>query len=169
MNEQDKRYRIGRAREVLRDIHHILVATVNEDGSPHASPVLFVFDDRLHGFWASSLAALHSQNIARDPRVFLCVFDSLNGHSGLFLSGTAVALTDRPAIIRGHGYLQVLKKKLFGDDLADITGYIGESPQRIYEFTPEQAWVNHSDRQDGVIVRDRRYEITISELLAYER
>jgi hypothetical protein len=164
IDKQDRRRRIDRAKEVLRDIHHVPVSTVNSDGSPHASPVLFVFDDALHGFWASSPDSLHSQNIARDPRVFLCVFDSRAGHSGLFLSGTAVELSGRQTVARGLERLETLKKQLYGDEMANISGYIDAGSQRVYEFIPEHAWVNHSERQGGVIVRDWRYEIDMNDL-----
>jgi hypothetical protein len=164
MNDQDRQRRIERAREVLRDIHHVPIATVNEDGSPHASPVLFAFDGKLHGFWASSPTSQHSQNIVRDGRVFLAVFDSRGGHSGLFLSGIAAEVIDQQDIVQGLQYLEVLKKNLYGSGMADLSTYMGQGPQRIYEFIPERAWVNHSERQGGAIIRDQRYEIPLSEL-----
>jgi general stress protein 26 len=165
MDEQEKKQRIKRARELLRDIHNIPVTTVNEDGSPHASPVFLVFDNQLHGFWASSPSSLHSQNIARDSRVFLVVFDSREGHGGLFLSGVAGALIDREAIIQGIKQLRVEKKKLEGGEIGDATNYMGDGLQRIYHFSPEHAWVNYSNKLGDVIVRDHRYEIAFSDLI----
>jgi hypothetical protein len=163
MTEEDKRTHIDRARELLRDIHHIPIGTVNEDGTPHVSPVFLAFDDTLHGFWASSPGSLHSQNITRDPRIFLNVFDSRNGHGGLFLSGVAVELTDRQSIISGLEQLSILKKD-FDSEMGNVESYMGNSTQRIYEFIPEQAWVNHSEKQGNVIVRDRRYKIELRDL-----
>lgn len=166
VNEEEQQHRLERARAVLREIHHIPIATVNEDGSPHSSPVLLALDDLMHGFWGSSPESMHSQNIVRDPRVFLAVFDSRGGHSGLFLSGAAKELADLRAIRHGLELLDELKRTLYGDGMADVASYMDDGEQRIYEFIPEHAWVNHSERQGGVIVRDRRYEIPIQELLA---
>jgi general stress protein 26 len=168
MNEQDKRHRIARAQTVLRDIHHIPLATVNQDGSPHSSPVFLVFDKDLRGFWASSQGSLHSQNIARDPRVFLSIFDSREGHSGLFLSGRATILTDHAAAQEGLERLQELKGAVYGS-MGDLSDYLIPSAQRIYAFVPERAWVNHSEKRQGVVVSDQRYEIALSELLASDR
>lgn len=164
MNEAEKRHRIARAKEVLREIHHIPVATVNPDGSPLASPVFLAFDVTLHGFWSSSPLSLHSQNIARDPRVFLVIFDSKDGHSGLFLSGTARELNTTEEVTRGLAVIRELKQRLYGD-MGEASMYSDGGAQRIYEFTPEHTWVNHSEKQHGVIVRDRRYEIAIAELV----
>lgn len=166
MNGEERRRRLDRARLVLQEIHHIPIATVNDDGSPLASPVLLAFDDQLHGFWASSPESMHSRNIVRDPRIFLSVFDSRGGHSGLFLAGIAIELASVQKIVRGRNLLDALKKSIGAGGVAATAGYMGVAPQRIYEFTPEHIWVNHSERQDGIIIRDRRYEIPISELLA---
>ena len=166
MNAEEQKQRLARAKEVLRDIHHIPVATVNKDGSPHASPVLFVFDSLLHGFWASNPESMHSQNILRDPRVFLAIFDSREGHSGLFLSGSATELIDPQAVQHGLALLGRLKKILYGDGMADAAEYMPTGRQRIYEFIPQHAWVNHSERQDGAIIRDSRYEIPLQQLLS---
>lgn len=165
MEPETKRYRLDRAKQVLRDIHHIPVATVNVDGSPHSSPVFMAFDDSLCGYWASNSDSLHSQNIARDPRVFLAIFDSRQGHSGLFLGGAAKELTNTADLRHGFDMLQQLKQQVYGT-LAARSAYAEKGQQRIYQFTPEHAWVNHSDKDTrGVIIRDRRYEVPISELL----
>jgi hypothetical protein len=166
MDEQTRQYHILRARAVLRDIHHIPVASVNKDGSPHTSPVLLVFNASLCGYWASSPDSLHSQNIARDPRVFLSIFNSREGHSGLFLAGTATELTERQAIATALDRRRLLKEELYGGDMGDVASYTGMGTQRIYEFTPEHAWVNHSEKQGCIIVHDQRYEITVGELPA---
>ncbi len=163
MDDETRRYRLSRAKEVLRDIHHIPVATVNEDGSPLSSPVFMAFDGLLHGFWSSSPESMHSKNIARDPRIFLAIFDSKEGHSGLFLSGKATVLNEPGPILAALERLAKLKGSLYGG-MGDVGHYI-EGPQRIYEFIPEKAWVNHSEKEGSVVVRDQRFEIPLSDLL----
>lgn len=164
MDDEERNRRITRAKEVLRDIHHVPIATVNEDGSPHASPVLFAFGGELHGFWASSPESLHSRNIARDPRVFLTIFDSKGGHGGLFLSGIAEELSSQQKIAQGYQYIERLRQEAYGEGMAELSSYTDPGPQRIYEFTPERAWVNHSERRNGALIFDSRYEISLQEL-----
>jgi hypothetical protein len=164
MDAQERQQRIARAKELLRDIHHVPIATVNADGSPHSSPVLMAFDERLHGYWASGPETQHSGNIARDPRVFLVLFDSRQGHSGLYIAGRAAVLGEEAAVAQAFARLDGLKRQLYGDGL-DPDLFSGRSLQRLYVVTPLHLSVNKSERNDdGAITRDRRYEIQLSEL-----
>lgn len=100
--------RLVRARQLLAEIHHVAIATVNEDGSPHDSPVFMAFDDELRAFWASNQDSQHSRNIARDGRVFLVIFDSRQGHGGLYISAHAKPL-EGGDIQHGYDCLKKLK------------------------------------------------------------
>lgn len=49
--------------------------------------------------------------------------------------------------------------------MGDISMYTGDSAQRLFKFIPATAWVNQSQRNEqGVIVRDMRVEIALSDL-----
>ena len=69
------------------------LATVNEDGSPWASP-LHVVTDGEAVYWFSKDATVHSQNIARDSRVSLSLFspDESKGPKGVYINGRAEKL-----------------------------------------------------------------------------
>lgn len=157
--------RLERARQLLRDIHHIPLATVNDDGTPHNTPVFMAFDDRLQGYWASHRETRHSRNIIRDGRVFLVVFDSREGHGGVYIEATAVPLEDLREAERGLGVLRQARQEL-GGTLGDVSDYSGYAGQRIYRAEPLKIWVNQSERNgQGVIIRDRRYAATVSVLM----
>lgn len=157
--------RIARARELLAEIHHVAVATVNDDGSPHNSPVYMAFDRALHGYWASHPASLHSRNIARDGKVFLAIFDSRQGHGGLFIEAEADVLSDKAEVAAALATLTLLKERLHGA-MGGPEAYADDAPQRLYRAVPRRLWVNQSEKNvDGVVVRDRRYEITITDLI----
>lgn len=156
--------KIDRARQLLAEIHHIPISTVNEDGSPHQSPVLMAFDSRLNGYWPSHPDSQHSRNIARDSRVFFVVFDSKEGHGGLFVEARARVLEGREQAELGYQALRGLKDRLYGV-MGPLELYI-EGAQRIYRAEPVRFWVNKSERDsDGAIIRDRRHEITLADLL----
>ena len=53
---------------------YMTLATVSEDGSPWATPVKFGYHDGLV-YWRSDPTATHSQNIERDGRVSMSVYD----------------------------------------------------------------------------------------------
>jgi len=61
--------------KILAAVKFCNLATVCDDGRPWNSPVFFVHDGESF-YWWSDQKAVHSQNIARDPRVFITVYDS---------------------------------------------------------------------------------------------
>ena len=84
----------------MENIEHILnenvigsIATINEDGSPWATPV-HVFSDDEAVYWFSLEDKQHSQNIARDPRVSLTLpsLDMSHGPKAVYISGSAELL-----------------------------------------------------------------------------
>jgi general stress protein 26 len=156
--------RIARARQLVAEIHHVPLATVNQDGTPHNSPVFMAFDEALNGFWASNQETQHSKNIARAGRVFLVVFDSREGHGGLYIEAHAKVLETASEIEHGYQTLKELKAKAYGG-LGDPELYLGDSPQRIYQAIPKKFWVNNSERnEEGFIIRDYRVAISLQQL-----
>lgn len=73
-----------------------VIATVNEDGSPWATPVHMAADDA-YVYWFSKETRVHSQNIARDGRVSLSLFspDDSKGPKGIYINGRAEKLLDK--------------------------------------------------------------------------
>lgn len=63
-------------KDIVGSIKFCNIATVCEDGPPWNTPVFFVYDGELNFYWWSNQKAVHSQNILRDPRVFITVYDS---------------------------------------------------------------------------------------------
>lgn len=58
--------KMNRAKELIHTSKHISLATTNADGSPHNSPVKFLYDEKLENiYWDSNVETLHSQNILR--------------------------------------------------------------------------------------------------------
>ena len=64
------------------------LATVNADGTPLSTP-LHVASDGEYIYWFSKESTVHSQNIARDPRVSLTLFspDESRGPKGVYVNG----------------------------------------------------------------------------------
>lgn len=164
MDEHILRERIARVRQLLMEIHHVPLATVSEDGSPHNSPVFMAFDENLNGYWASDMRTLHSKNIARTGQVFLVIFDSREGHGGLYIRAMAKVLEDPKEAEHGYQTLKRLKEQMYGN-IGSLDLYIGDAPQRMYCAEPQQLWVNRSERDaEGRIIRDLRYEISPDQL-----
>jgi len=64
---------LDEAREVVREQHRAVLATVREDGTPQMSPVLVAVDDEGRVLVSTREAALKVRNLRRDPRLWLCV------------------------------------------------------------------------------------------------
>ena len=64
------------------------LATVNADGTPWSTP-LHVASDGKYVYWFSKESTVHSQNIARNPRVSLTLFspDESRGPKGVYVNG----------------------------------------------------------------------------------
>lgn len=86
---------------ILRHNAYGTISTICQDGSPWATPVHIVYDETAL-YWLSPVSTLHSQNIARDGRVFITIFNS---------SQTVAEPADRAAL-----YIQTQARKLEGDD-----------------------------------------------------
>lgn len=81
------------ARAILDETVLGTLATVNEDGSPWATPV-HVFADEEAVYWFSNLDKQHSLNVTHEPRVSVAVFspDESNGPKGVYFNGSVRVL-----------------------------------------------------------------------------
>lgn len=156
--------RLARVKEILKAVKHPAIATVNEGGSPHNTPVFGVLDDDLHLYWASHPASVHSQNITRTGQAFIVLFDSMGAlGGGLFMQCSARQL-EQSELPAGLAIFNAARQQL-GREPISIAEVSGDSPQRLYSAIPEKLWVNMAERNEqGHVVRDRRHEITLEDL-----
>jgi hypothetical protein len=96
----------------------------------------------------------------------LVLFDAMPGQGGgLYIQGRVQELhADSPEF--RHAYLVAKKvKDETAAPMAEAADYLRPGGQRLYQVTPEKLWVNASEKgPNGVIVRDRRYEILITDI-----
>jgi PPOX class probable F420-dependent enzyme len=64
---------LDEAREVIREQHRAVLATLRTDGTPQMSPVLVAVDDEGRVLVSTREAALKVRNLRRDSRLWLCV------------------------------------------------------------------------------------------------
>jgi PPOX class probable F420-dependent enzyme len=64
---------LDEAREVVREQHRAVLATMRSDGTPQMSPVLVALDDEGRVLVSTRETALKVRNLRRDPRMWLCV------------------------------------------------------------------------------------------------
>jgi nitroimidazol reductase NimA-like FMN-containing flavoprotein (pyridoxamine 5'-phosphate oxidase superfamily) len=128
-----------RVAELLTLQPYFNVAT-ESNGQPWNSPVWAAWDGEFNLYWSSWVNAVHSRNIAANPRVFLTLFDSTrkrgtNNLRCLYLQGTAEEVT---AVAEADMAFRLL----YPDDAVDTSGFLGNGQKRFYRATPTRAWLN---------------------------
>ena len=120
------------------------LATVADDGSPHAANLQYVSDDRLSLYWVSSPGSAHSRHLAARPAAALAIYahtdDPPNIH-GLQLHGHAAALTPNTAVYHHTLKLYLYRFTFVANDeklKAAVTA------QTFYQFTPTRLrWIDN--------------------------
>ena len=143
----------ARARWLLETQRLMTVATVDDSGKPHISPVEFVHDDENNLYWVSSKTATHSENIRKRPDVAIVVFVD-DPSDGVFVDARAAELDDEAEIRRAIDLLarpQPSKFKVKRPD--DVTG---DASWRIYKATRGETTVLTDSTENGQAVTIRR-------------
>ena len=122
-------------RAFLDDERYVVVATVDEDGTPRQATVWYTLDgDEI--VINSAIGRRWPSNLLRDPRVSLAVLDADNGYRWVGLNGTVRPVTDlataRADIV---SMARRYPEEVPGDREKDIARF--ESQQRIsFRITP---------------------------------
>jgi PPOX class probable F420-dependent enzyme len=101
------------ARKLLEGPHTAVLTTLNRDGSPHSSPVWFLFDDLGDAsvVWVSVRTGRQKAvNLMRDPRASLVVVDPEDPQRYVEVRGTVTVADDpdyrvRDGVVRKHGFV----------------------------------------------------------------
>lgn len=124
--------------KILKELKYMTLATVCEDGSPWNSPVAHSPLKDLVFYWGSTEDSIHSQNIRRDERAFVVIYDSTAPEGkgeGVYMKGEAEELDEKEGLVR------------------------------MYRFIPHQIWINDDEKDaNGKYLKDFRVEIDIEEL-----
>jgi hypothetical protein len=161
---EDLQNKIKRAKELIFTSRHISIATVNEDGSPHNSPVRFLYDPKLeYVYWGSRPESIHSKNIIRTAKIFCVLFDRIE-QGGVYMRGEkAHMLKDKELeeALKIHNNFRIKE----GKEPLELT-YYQDGPQKMWGAKITNLWVNYAERgPDGHLIKDGRTEITAKDLL----
>jgi Pyridoxamine 5'-phosphate oxidase len=164
-DQMDRRAHIERARELLKTARHAAMATVNEDGTPHNTPFMFLYEPDLSRiYWGSHPHSIHSKNIVRTGEVFFVWFDATE-RGGLYIKAKNAHSLSGPeleAALMIHNRVRATR----GQDLLKLSYYTGDRPQRMWSATPTNFWVNGAIRdEEGHMAEDIREEVTVNDLI----
>jgi hypothetical protein len=149
-------------KELLKNIRHCALATVNSDGSPHNTPLFCLFNQDLSKiYWGSHPDSLHSRNIERTHEGFVVIYDSVKpGLGGLYLTlKNAHCVTDSEL----SEALQIHNSKRAP---LDISYYQKPNAQRMWVADIVRIEIYGSIRDaEGHIYKEGRKEISAKELV----
>jgi general stress protein 26 len=88
-DQQEHQEQIELARKLLKTVRHAAYATVNEDGTPHNSPLFLIYNEDLTKLYIGSYSeSLHVKNMLRTGRVLAVIYDSfVKGQGGIYITG----------------------------------------------------------------------------------
>jgi len=155
---------IAKALELLKLPPYFNVATSHDD-EPWSSPVWAARDVGFNFYWSSWVKAVHSQNIERNPRAFLTLFDSTrprgtNNFRCLYLQCEVAVVTDQQEA--GNAF-----RLLYPDDAVSTADFLDPGQKRFYRAMPRRVWLNClSERQLTSSTMKMRVELPLDELRA---
>lgn len=138
---------LAEAAELLTDCRTASLATVDEDGKPHAANIQYVHDDRLRLYFVSSEDAAHSRHAAARPDAAVTVYHPDDTEPatirGLQMHGQVNAITDERE--QDTALAQYLSKFSFIADSHKLRGAVER--QTLYGFSP--SWLRLIDNRRG--------------------
>lgn len=154
------------AKEILKGLKYINIATVTKDGQPWNTPVRAVYDESYNLFWSSWASAQHSQNIRDNKRVFITVYGSSqrkgnDNQECLYIKAHAKQLDDEDSVAYALNYFYGL-----GDRRHTPSDFMEGQAKRIYQAVPEQVWLNQvSGTEINESATTERIEIPLNKLI----
>ena len=157
--------RLERAQALVRSVSNAAMASVNDDGSPHNTPLFIAFSpDFLMVYWSSNPVSQHSQNVARQSQAYFVLYDATAG-GGLYFPVHNIQIADGDSLARGltaYNRARVLNGK---QQPLLLPAFSQPNVQRLYCATVTSYSVNLSERDEsGKIVRDYRRTISAHHL-----
>jgi nitroimidazol reductase NimA-like FMN-containing flavoprotein (pyridoxamine 5'-phosphate oxidase superfamily) len=134
------------ARTIITKNTFLTLATVSEEGNPWITPLYFVFE-RESFYWYSRKDAEHSLNIVHNPTVSAVIYNTQatsESVGAVYASGGAYELSGADLKEAISTYFMKASRDdttLTQDIFSRVEDFAGDSPVRMYRFTPEKVWL----------------------------
>lgn len=154
-------------KELLKMARHVALATVNEDGTPHNTPLFFALSNDLKQiYFVSREESLHTKNFLRMGKAFAVIYDSNEFNGGIYLT------IDNGQVLQGselqNAYeIYIARCKEFDIDVLPEKFHLQDGGYNLYAGDIAKVEVYDAvEDPDGKLKEESRREITAKELLA---
>lgn len=154
--------------KLLKTVRHAAYATVNEDGTPHNSPLLLIYNENITKLYVGSYnRSLHCQNFERTGRAFAVLFDSFTkGRGGVYITGVNAHECQDDELMEALRVHNQVRAKHGSKPIAMSYYQAAKPSQRMYSIDIAKVEVYSSIRnKDGLIVSEARVAVNPEELV----
>jgi nitroimidazol reductase NimA-like FMN-containing flavoprotein (pyridoxamine 5'-phosphate oxidase superfamily) len=140
------------AKRILAECTYMVIGTSTKEGEPWIAPVLYVYDKEYNIYFLSAVDAVHSENILKNPKVSISIFDShqkIGISEGVQIEGRA-ELVEKAEIKKA---ITLYCEKVFPDSEVPPTTrynpeeYLGASEFRFFKVKPANTYITGEDRR----------------------
>ncbi|HZM63760.1 MAG TPA: pyridoxamine 5'-phosphate oxidase family protein [Candidatus Saccharimonadales bacterium] len=156
------------AKKLLKTVRHAAYATVNEDGTPHNSPLMLIYNEGLTKLYVGSHSeSLHCKNFVRTGNAFAVLFDSFTkGQGGVYITGVNAHECEGNELVKALRVHNTVRAK-HGSQPIGISYYQTPKPaQRMYSIDIAKIEIYSAIRNgDGLIISEARVKVSAEDLL----
>lgn len=150
---------VAAARNIIKTIPYITIASVSETGEPWNTPVFTAYDDRYNFFFSTDIESHKARNIRANSKVFLVIYDSTakpGSGIGVYIEGKARLLTDEAEKQAAYNALVNRRKPIAFHEFEDYL----DGPYGLYVVEPLHIYMNTNSQRIGQRV-DKKVEISL--------
>lgn len=156
------------AKNLLKTVRHAAYATMNEDCTPHNTPLMLVYSENLSKLYIGTHSgSLHTQNLLRTGKAFAVLYDSfVKGQGGVYITGENAHECESEELVEALRVHNAFRAK-YGSRPIDIKYYQQPKPsQRMYSIDVTKIEIYSFIRgNEGLIVSEARVPVEASDLL----
>lgn len=155
MKEQS--YYKNKAKEIIKNIHYLTLASVSNDGTPWNSPLAYSADSDYNFYFGSPMNTQHAKNIRDNGKGFIVIYDSQapDGEGeGVYMTANVKELSDE------HEVQNAINVMFGNDNKYKVKDFTGESELRAYKIEPISVWMNDAEEKNDLFY-DYRVEIKL--------